>query len=127
MRTFSAKVRLSGSLYNEVPKTELTVPEIIVLRALHGADSVVDIRDNGAPISRTAEEERNRLELLYGKSIRRREEISGGMGALIGFAGPLPDAGANIPLPESAKKATVRKAKEPEVEPELPLEPAMED
>lgn len=130
MRQFSGKVRLGGSLHNEVPKDDLTVPQIIVLRAIHGSDGVADIKEV-APVKRTDDEERNRLAGLYGAAISGRAEIVGGLGALIGFSGPLPDKAAGVPLPSEAKKAKTGKAEEKPAEepdtdtadePELSLE-----
>lgn len=126
MRQFSAKIRLNGSLFNEVPKSDLTIPQIIVLRVIHGNDSVLEIEEV-APVTRSASEERDRLQALYGEAIANRGVV-GGIGALIGFAGEVPDAAPGVPLPEAAKQARVAKVKRtepeptPEPEPELALE-----
>lgn len=103
MRLFSCKVRLGGSLYNEVVKSEVTIPEIIVLRAIHGADAVADIKETGEA-KRTDSDERDRLAVEYGKAIKKRaEQLPGGLGGLIGFSGPVPDAAPGVPLPEEKK------------------------
>ena len=64
MRFYSAKVRLAGNPYHEVLKTDLSAPEIIVLRHVHGEDAVLDIRQTG---ERQVDhiEERKRLEREY--------------------------------------------------------------
>ena len=43
MQKYRCKVRLAGGVNNEVPKVGVYAAEIIVLRAMHGADSVVAI------------------------------------------------------------------------------------
>ena len=74
MDFFTCKVRLSGSVLNEVPKINVTAPEIVMLRHLHGHDAVVGLK-------RTKSEnvehgvERERLSLLYGE--KRMIEVFG--------------------------------------------------
>ncbi len=63
-KLYTAKVRLSGSVLNEVPKDDLTAPEIEVLRALHGSDAVVEIKETGEH-KRTHAQERARLKQIY--------------------------------------------------------------
>ena len=71
MQVFNAKVRLAGSLLNEVKRLGLTVPEIVVLRRLHGEDAVVDIQHVGdAEVDDI--DERGRL----------HEEYAGGLASL---------------------------------------------
>lgn len=43
MQVFSGKVRPSGDINTEVVRHDLTPPEIMVLREIHGADSVVNL------------------------------------------------------------------------------------
>jgi len=47
MQTYNVKVRLAGELHNEVEKKNLIAAEILVLRKIHGADAVVDIKPSG--------------------------------------------------------------------------------
>ena len=61
---YSAKLRLAGSVMNEIRKTDLTAPEIEVLKAIHGSDAVVDIKHKGN-VSREHREERERIMLAY--------------------------------------------------------------
>lgn len=66
MKLYSAKVRLLGSLNNEVRKTNLTAAEIAILQRIHGGhDAVVDIVEVGKVNKRTDRSERNRLMQLY--------------------------------------------------------------
>ena len=64
MQFYQAKVRLAGSLTNEVFKADLSAPEIMLLRAFHGQDSVVDIFKTRVSIA-PSDEERERLMSLY--------------------------------------------------------------
>lgn len=71
MQIYSAKIRLGGLLHNEVRKDELTAPEILVLRGIHGADALVDIKPilnaDGTPydVKRNSKSERTRLLTIY--------------------------------------------------------------
>lgn len=71
MKLFDCTVRLDGSPLNEVNKTEVTAAEIAVLRALHGADAVINIKasldDKQKPkvVKRANIEERRRLHEIY--------------------------------------------------------------
>lgn len=68
MNVFNAKIRLAGSIGNEVHKWGLTVPELIILRVLHGTDGVVDIQHAGiADIDDI--EERERLSTVYDEGL----------------------------------------------------------
>lgn len=64
MRLYDVKVLLAGSRENEVRKTDVTAAEIMILRALHGSDSVLDIQKKGMD-KRPHGEERARLFNLY--------------------------------------------------------------
>lgn len=61
---YSCKVRLQGNVLNEVPKTDVTAPEIEILRALHGSDAVVNIVEAGEA-KRSDRDERARLVEIY--------------------------------------------------------------
>lgn len=65
MDIYKCKVRLSGSLLNEVPKINVSAPEVIVLQHTHGSDAVVDLRKTG---EKRADNfgERDRLASIYG-------------------------------------------------------------
>ena len=82
MQLHQAKIRLSSSLLNEVVKEDLTVPEIVVLRQIHGlinpetgnveSDAVVEIKPTRFDSSRTEREERDRLAMLYNGGLQRQ-------------------------------------------------------
>lgn len=64
MRLYDCKVLLSGSRDNEVRKTDVTAAEIMILRAFHGDDSVLDVVPKNMD-KRSHGEERKRLFSLY--------------------------------------------------------------
>lgn len=64
MKLYSVKIRLSGSLYNEVRKDDVTAAEIAILRNFHGPDSVADIVETGDKPT-NHDEERARLWQTY--------------------------------------------------------------
>jgi hypothetical protein len=64
MFVYNCKVRLAGSLLNEVMKTGVTAPEIMLFQAFHGSDAVVAIEEAGI-IQRSDDDERERLQRTY--------------------------------------------------------------
>lgn len=124
MRQFACKVRLSGNLYNEVPKSDVTIPEINILRVIHGGDAIADIKEI-KPVDRTDAEERDRLAHVYGGAIKNRQEIVGGLAALIGFAGtPLPSDTPGLPVAVKQGKTKAGSKGKPV---EDPVDPPVED
>lgn len=66
MKLYDCILRLDGSVLNEVQKAGVTAAEIMVLRALHGADAVHGIvPGNPKADRRTSVIERARLRQLY--------------------------------------------------------------
>ena len=135
MQIYSCKVLLGGSRYNEVHKPEVTVPEIYVLRRVHGEDAVLEIKPRGReafdpgpldeegkptkPVLRTEAAERDRLNALYdpmGKFIRQE---------VFGVGQPLPkvlegvEVASATPVKRTRKKADAP-APPPAVENDLP-------
>lgn len=123
MKLFNCKVRIQGSVQDEVIKTGVTQAEIIVLRAIHGNDAVLDTVPEGlatvkvdptdpesADRPRTEAEERDRLELLYGEAIVGK--IFGAPIARIGDDAPAPVS----PLARPASPARAKAAPIPELE-----------
>ena len=105
MQLYDCKVRLNGSVANEVVKHEITAAEIMVLRALHGEDSVVDIKA-GRMDKRSHTEERQRLYGIYANGNTLNAETMGPrMAMLRGMFGhdtadlpvKLPDEYAAVP------------------------------
>jgi hypothetical protein len=123
MRLFSCKVRLGGSLSNEVAKIGVTAPEINVLRVIHSPPSeagsidlavVTEIKPCGE-ISRTDVEERQRLHELYGPSLKKKEQT---VALMFGVGVPLPksvDGVADEVITDEPVKRTRRGRKSEEV------------
>lgn len=47
MYKYKAKIRIGGSVLNEVVKSNLSAPEVIILRHLHGSDAVLELEEIG--------------------------------------------------------------------------------
>lgn len=132
MFVYNCKVRLAGSLLNEVRKDGVTAPEIMLFQAFHGPDAVVDIVEVG-PISRDDDTERDRLTNIYMGAIdaERGKEKQAIWMNLFGHAGnPLPTRlkGEYPKLPPEKKGKVDPRSKreimrgEPAPEPESVLE-----
>jgi hypothetical protein len=64
VQIYDCKVRIGGSLFNEVRKAGATAAEVHLLKHIHGHDAVVEIRPVGA-IEIDDEDERERLGIAY--------------------------------------------------------------
>lgn len=93
MKLYSCKVRLSGSLYNEVPKSDVTAPEIQILRVLHGDDAVAEIRETGRNKVGQAEERARLIEAYGGGLVAQQlgKLPDQAFNSVFGIAGRLPD------------------------------------
>lgn len=70
MQRYNCLLRVSGSPYNEVRLFDLTAPEIIVLRAIHRDDSILELRKSIAkPIHQAAI--REHLEKKYNQALSK--------------------------------------------------------
>lgn len=67
MQFYSAKIRLSGSLNNEVRREDLTAAEIGVLRQIHGETAVTEVKATEGSSDRSDAGERTRLVGIYGE------------------------------------------------------------
>jgi hypothetical protein len=95
MQLYNCKVRLHGSLYNEVRKEDITAAEIAVLKAIHGQeggiDPIADIEHTGRKNSSISEAWlRNYLTEEYGRGLAAIEGVKN-LNGLFGVAGALPD------------------------------------
>ena len=68
MDLYTCKVRLAGSLQNEVIRENVTAGEIMLLRRLHGQENVLEIKNTGE-VDRTSDEEKERLRHTYIKTV----------------------------------------------------------
>lgn len=119
MQLYSAKIRLSGSFFNEVQKSELTAAEIVILKRMHGGDAVLDIKKQGNE-QRSDTVERARLNDIYALSLRTIEGVKT-LDALLGPTGvPLPKYVEGV---DDATPVAMGQRAAP-VEPTEPEEPA---
>ena len=64
MDFYKGKVRLGGSMLNEVWRDNMTAPEVILLRKIHGHDAVIELEKTGSR-SLDHQAERQRLYTSY--------------------------------------------------------------
>lgn len=62
-------LRHAGNLGMTIHKTNLATPEIVILRHIHGADSVVQIKTVRQSIPTNQRELRDRLAAFYGEKV----------------------------------------------------------
>lgn len=73
MEIYNATIRLQGNIQNEVAKRGLTVPELYILRRIHGNDAVVKLQHVGhAEIDPL--DERERLDYEYSSGLANLHE-----------------------------------------------------
>lgn len=96
MQFYSAKIRLSGSLNNEVRREDLTAAEIGVLRHLHGETALVEIEAAAGSSDRSDAVERLRLVGVYGE--KTVKEVLGTS------VHPLPKELPDVAAPPKARK-----------------------
>jgi hypothetical protein len=70
MQTLNCTVRLGGKIMHTVRKKSVTVAELAVLRAVHGADAIVEL-EAGAVLAEAypPTREKERLALIYGGQV----------------------------------------------------------
>ena len=127
MKLYSAKVRLSGSLFNEVPLNDVTAAEIEVLNIIHGAsngeEAVMDITDTGKTCKEPQHKLRERLIEKYGKGIAGTKDKSGVPMTFESLFG-----NRNVPLPEAilSLEAAAKPARKPVAKAEPEAAPVVE-
>jgi len=123
MYRYSAKIRLGGSVTNEVQKSNLSAAEITILRRLHGNDAVSQVEE-GVNDNVSHEEERSRLQVTYDRALLKVqppttfEQLFGHSHQplpvrLMGFGAkpvdaPAPEAPVPSPKAKTAKAAAVK-------------------
>lgn len=113
MQLYNCKVRLHGSLYNEVNKEGVSAAEVTVLRVIHGHDAIADIVAAGKN-DRDDDEEREHLQQVYGEGLRSIDTVKS-LNGVFGVAGNLPTALKDVDHSKSApaaKRGRAAKAKE---------------
>jgi hypothetical protein len=122
MQLANVMVKLGGDNNNIVPKAGVTPAEILVLRHIHGADCVIDIRPAGHDRKRRHEQEYERLSQRYDKAAgaftaTAGEERKSVMGTLF------PGALRKLPMTLADIGEGSEPVPEPEIVPDLPDEP----
>jgi hypothetical protein len=72
MDYYNFKLRLHGNVNHEVLKQNMSAPEVIVLRAIHGDEGVIDVKYSKSEEVDPASE-RERLHLRYGGALAKLE------------------------------------------------------
>lgn len=67
MLLYNAIVRPAGLLIHEVPKSDLSAAEVILLRSIHGDDGVIHLKHSKANSDASDTAERERLKAVYGE------------------------------------------------------------
>ena len=92
MHVFNAFIRPGGSMLNEVPKTDLSAAEIVLLRKIHGSDAVINLQWTKSD-RRSHASERDRLTGIYGE---KAFENTFGAGYDIKLPNELPDVPSEV-------------------------------
>ncbi len=104
MLVYSCRVKLAGKLHNEVRKNNITAAEAVILKLLHGEDSVDQFEALRDDPKRTNASEMERLQLIYGGAL-----LGGGGGefksvkAIFGMGGQLPQEIEGVEPPKAGK------------------------
>ena len=100
MFRYTSRIRLNGSVTNEVRKTDMSPAEVIIMRRLHGNDAVLDIVETPGEY---APGEREILEARYAKALAREKPP-------ITFEGLFGPSHIDLPprLPDFAKNAAAK-------------------
>lgn len=87
MHYYKGKIRLNGSLNNEVWKV-VSAPELLILQFIHGEDAVSnveEVKNNKLDLYM----EKNRLKEMYDKALHKKNEQS--IDKIFGALGTLPE------------------------------------
>ena len=104
MITYSCRVKLGGKLHNEVRKNGVTAAEAVILKLLHGDESVDQFAAMNDDPKRDNRSEMERLQLIYGGAL-----AAGGGGefksvkAIFGLGGQLPQEIEGVEPPKAGK------------------------
>jgi hypothetical protein len=100
MKFYDCKIRLDGSLANEVLRKGVSAPELILLRGMHGHDAVVDIEEiNEAPVVHSTERARLLAEYKSENALKVFDKLFG-MGEHV----PLPTEVEGVPGTAKGKR-----------------------
>jgi hypothetical protein len=104
LQQYTCSVRLNGSTQHVVTGKVVTIPEIAVLRRIHGNDAIADFKPM-EPVRRNDSEERERLKTLYDAATPDSSPI---VDALFGPMGQLPKTLGGIGIDAKAAAAEMR-------------------
>lgn len=135
MQLYDCKVRLKGSLYNEVHKSGVSAAEVMLLRLIHGGavddmDAVVEIKpamdakNKRLPESEVNDQdERKRLQILYGTALESREDVKN-VNGVFGPSSALPQVveGLDDNTVKPGKKPRRTRVKAPGPTPQIPAD-----
>ena len=96
MEIFSAEINLGGDIRNSVVIHLLTVPELEVLRRVHGHDAIWNISKTGEDATIENDHERETLQLKYGPEV---------VSTTFGPYGQLPTKFTELKIPEAQVKS----------------------
>lgn len=68
MKLFNCTLRLGGLLTHSIPKERITEKEVFLLKAIHGGDAIVNLKQIGE-ITTSDSAEYRRLARFYGQSV----------------------------------------------------------
>ena len=89
MKYYDCKVRLAGTLNNEVLKNNISAPEIQILRHMHGEDAVVEIKEVRSEKVNT-KTLREHLKMTYTKEVEHGQKLVNIVDFLFPEGQPLP-------------------------------------
>ncbi|MBD9674952.1 hypothetical protein IB275_30525 [Pseudomonas sp. PDM21] len=115
MQHVSCFVRLSGDLNNVVFKADATVAEVILLRVIHGEDSVTGIKPTVVGKEK-APQEYDRLKALYGASNFTKDGLSVLATVFPGKNPTLPSKLSDIDIEDHTDAVDISEDPEPEAE-----------
>lgn len=111
MDYYNLKLRLHGDVRHEVLKKDMSAPEVVVLRAVHGDDAIVNLE-----YSKTADvddaAERERLHMRYGGALNKLEPKTNIQHMFGGDHMPLLDTLKGVAKPNKKVVAAPKKQEE---------------
>jgi len=121
MQFCKVEIKINGDMTNTVVKDNVSVPEIVLLRAIHGAVDAVTVLELADDIETSSRTELERLNVVYSTATNSKAEpwvsiVFPGMGVVLPQT--LSDIGDSfVPPVETPAKGRKRKQVEPEPEP----------
>lgn len=122
MQICKVEIKINGDMTNTVVKDAVSVPEIVLLRAIHGAIDSVSVLEVVEEIEVSSRSELERLNVVYSTATNGKGELWTGLvfpGMGVVLPQTLGDIGDSfVPVAEAPSRG--RKRKQAEVEPADP-------